>query len=144
MLNFDRNPVALQFWLQFFWLNPAVCSLRSALLGGPPKTQDDGITSRGKNVQRFLSLNVQKLRLKWEICFCNKTSKTVAREVVFGVNNLNPSRNHPMIWFLENVQFLRLTGDFLHIIVVPLLIKESTWEQMFCSKGLLIGLMKLR
>ena len=105
---------------------------------------DDSITSRCKNVQRFLSINVQKLRLKWEICICNKTSKTVAREMVFGVNYLHPSRNHPMVWFLENVQFLWLTGDFLHIIVVPLLIKESTWEQMFSSKGLPIGLMKVR
>ena len=104
---------------------------------------DNRITSRYKNVQRFLHINVQKLRLKWEICFCNKTSKTVAREMVFGVNYLNPSRNHPMVWFLENVLFLRLNGDFLPIIVVLLLIKESNWE-MFCSKGLPIGKMKLR
>ena len=122
------------FW--HIWSNKHERTLKVSL--------DDSITSRCKNVQRFLSINVQKLRLKWEICFCNKTSKKVAREVVFGVNNLNPSRNHPMIWFLENVQFLRLTGDFFHIIVVLLLIKESTWEQIFCSKGLLIGSMKLR
>ena len=123
-----------QFW--HTWSNKHERTLKVSL--------DDSITSRCKNVQRFLSINVQKLRLKLEICFCNKTSKTVAREMVFGVNYLNTTRNHPTVWFMENVQFLWLTGDFLHIIVVLLLVNESTWEQMFSSKSLLIGLIKLR
>ena len=37
-LDFKLNSVALQFWLLFFPTESCFCSLRSALLGGPPMT----------------------------------------------------------------------------------------------------------